>query len=140
MIKVAIAGHFNPPHIGHIKLVREAKKLGDHLTVIIANEKQAKRKRPVVFMDTLHRMALMYNMKGVDAVMESIDEDTNVCWSLERLRPDIFAMGCDKDHPDAIAEAKVCENLGIKCVYKVGGEKINSSSEILKKYVQDTSK
>lgn len=116
-------------------MIEEAKKLGDILCVIVANDTQAENKRKPVFMDAEHRKTLMENIKGVNFAVISIDQDTNVCNTLRMLKPDVFASGCSADHPDAIAEQKVCDELGIKTYYNVGGEKINSSSIILKNYV-----
>ncbi|MDP1689898.1 MAG: adenylyltransferase/cytidyltransferase family protein, partial [bacterium] len=41
MKKIIItSGYFNPIHIGHINLFREAKKMGDVLVVIVNNDEQ----------------------------------------------------------------------------------------------------
>jgi glycerol-3-phosphate cytidylyltransferase-like family protein len=116
-------------------MIREAKNLGDNLCVIIANDIQAENKRKPVFMTAEERKVLMENIKGVDFAVISIDTDTDVCQTLKMIKPDIFASGCDETHPDAIKEKEVCDELGIKTYYNVGGEKINSSSIILKNYV-----
>lgn len=134
MIFVAIAGHFNPLHPGHIALIQEATTLGNHITVIVANDKQAKFKRPKVFMNEKDRMLIMKNLEGVDKVVLSVDNDNSVCKTLELLKPDVFASGCSSNHPDALKEQKTCDRLKIKTVYVVGGKKIRSSSKILKKY------
>ena len=42
MKKVAVSGYFNPLHIGHIRLLKEANKLGDYLVVILNNDEQVK--------------------------------------------------------------------------------------------------
>lgn len=132
---VAIAGHFNPIHLGHLKMIREAKKLGDYLCVIVANDIQARNKREPVFLSAEERRLLIEALKEVDFSIISIDKDTNVCETLKMLHPDIFASGCDETHPDAIIEQKLCDELEIKTYYNVGGDKINSSSVILKNYV-----
>lgn len=116
-------------------MIEEAKKLGDVLCVIVANDIQAENKRKPVFMSEDHRKELMENIKGINFAVISIDTDTNVCNTLRMLKPDVFASGCDSTHSDAIAEKKVCDELGIKTYYNVGGEKINSSSVILNGYV-----
>lgn len=116
-------------------MIRGAKKLGDELVVIVANDLQAERKRSPVFLTAEDRVAVIKGLKEVDYAVVSIDEDTNVCKTLEMISPGVFASGCSSDHPDAIEEQKVCDRLGIKTVYNVGGEKINSSSVILNKYV-----
>lgn len=129
--KVVVAGHFNPLHVGHLQMIAEAKLLGDKLIVIVANDRQAKMKRPCL-MPLEERMMIMANIKGVDEVVASIDTDSNIKHTLKMVKPDILASGCDKNHPDAIEEAEICKMLGIKTIFNVGGKKINSSSEILK--------
>ncbi len=133
-IKVVIAGHFNPAHPGHLLLIEEARKLGSHLTVIVANDIQAQAKRPKVFMPLHDRMMMMNCIKGVDEVVASIDIDSNIKNTLKMVQPDILASGCSEDHPDAIEEREICEKLNIKTVYNVGGDKIHSSSTLLNNY------
>ncbi len=131
---VAIAGHFNPAHAGHLKLIKEASKLGDRLIVIVANDTQAKLKREPVFISCKDRMEIMSMIKGVDEVFESIDTTPDISKTLAIVKPDIFASGCDENHPDAIEERKTCGKLGITFVYNVGGEKKQSSSILLNNY------
>lgn len=131
---VCVAGHFNPVHIGHLKMIQEAKKLGDKLIVIVANDIQAKHKRNSIFMSEMDRVEIMRSLKDVDEVYLSVDTDTNVCKTLSQINPDIFASGCTANHPDAIEEKKICDDLGIEAVYDIGGNKIRSSSEYLADY------
>ncbi len=137
MKRVCIAGHFSPSHIGHLQLIKEARKLGDHLTVIVANDRQALKKRSKLFMPEGERLALMYATKGVDMVVLSVDETADVCETLKMVKPDIFATGSSSDHPDALKEKLVCEEQGTEFVFNVGGEKIRNSSEILANYVNN---
>jgi len=138
--EVVIAGHFNPLHIGHMRLIEAAKNLGDTLTVIVANDNQASMKREPVFITCTDRMYIMSRIKGVDTVVKSIDSTSDISQTLNMVRPDIFASGCDENHPDAIEERKICEQLGIETVYNVGGDKIRSSSELLNKYEKKENK
>lgn len=131
---VAIAGHWNPIHIGHLKLIKEAGKLGDSLIVIVANDNQAKFKRSKIFMSAKDRVQIMKNIKGVDKAVLSVDNDHTVCNTLELLRPDIFASGCSSSHKDAVLEREICLIYDIKTVFDVGGRKIRSSSKLLKEY------
>jgi cytidyltransferase-like protein len=114
-------------------MIAEAKKLGNRLIVIVANDRQAELKRPCL-MPLEERMMIMYNIKGVDEVVASIDTGSDISHTLKMVKPNILASGCSKDHPDAIEEEKICKDLGIKTVYDVGGKKINSSSKILTKW------
>jgi cytidyltransferase-like protein len=137
MKKVAIAGHFNPIHVGHLQLIDEARRMGDYLIVIVANDIQAGMKRKPVLLPLQDRLMILSYIKGVDEVVASIDEDTSVKETLKLVKPDVLASGCDESHPDAVKEAEICQNLGIKSVWNVGGEKIKSSSVILKNYEEN---
>lgn len=134
MTRVAIAGHFNPLHVGHLQLLKEAMTMGDKLIVIVANDTQALLKRDRVLIPLTERMMIMANVKGVDEVVASIDTDSTIKETLKLVMPDILASGCDEGHPDAMEESEICHKLNIKTKWNVGGAKIRSSSEILKQY------
>lgn len=136
MITVAVSGGFDPLHIGHVKLIGEAKKLGDRLVVIANNDNWLKAKKNYVFMNELERAAILQAMRDVDEVIITSHpenpKDMSVCAELEKLKPDIFANGGDRK-ADNIPEYDLCERLGIKMVFNVGGDKAQSSSELVKK-------
>ncbi|MFH1591927.1 MAG: adenylyltransferase/cytidyltransferase family protein [Candidatus Woesearchaeota archaeon] len=130
-IIVAASGYFDPIHIGHIEYLREAKRLGDKLIVIVNNDKQTVLKKGYEFMPVKERVEIVKALKFVDEVFVSLDEDKSVCKSLEVVKPDIFAKGGDRFSYE-IPEAKVCKKLGIKIVHGLG-DKIQSSSELIEK-------
>jgi len=130
MKTVVASGYFDPLHIGHIRYLREAKKLGDKLIVILNNDKQAKLKKGRSFMPVNEREEILKSLEFVDEVVISKDEDLSVCKTLEMLKPDIFAKGGDRTI-DNIPEKEICEKFGIKMVFGVGGEKIQSSSWLI---------
>lgn len=130
MKTVAVSGYFDPPHAGHVALFEEAKKLGDVLIVIVNNDGQQKLKGSVPFMRLAERVTLLQALKPVDMVVVSVDKDPTVCKTLEAIRPNIFANGGDRGEGN-VPESSVCETLGIKMVYGVGGGKINSSSKLI---------
>ncbi len=132
---VAVSGGFDPVHSGHISLFREAKKLGDRLVVILNNDHWLKKKKGYVFMPQKDREAVLRAIRYVDDVKVTAhpknSDDISVCQILKRLRPNIFANGGDR-LPSNIPEYDLCEKLGIKMVFKVGGEKAQSSSELVR--------
>ena len=137
---IITSGFFNPIHIGHINLMREAKKLGDMLVVIVNNDKQVKTKGSISFMPEKERMEIVKALRYVDEVVMSIDKDKSVAESLRmvaKLYPGelFFAKGGDRN-ADNIPEneKKVCEEFKIKIINGVGGEKVQSSSWLLKKH------
>ena len=135
MKKVAVSGYFNPLHIGHIRLLKEAKELGDYLVVILNNDQQVKLKGSVPFMKIEDIKEIVESLKYVDEVFISIDKDKSISQSLAQVKPDIFANGGDR-HQEEIPEAKVCQAYNIKMVDNVGGQKIRSSSSLIKEASQ----
>ena len=131
-MNVVIAGHFNPLTVGHLQLIRAAQSLGDTLTVIVANDVQALSKKGHTILPLADRMTILSHIVGVNYVIPSIDTDASVKETLRLIKPDIFASGCSETDPDAIEEAEVCRELGIKMVFGVGGKKIRNSSDIVK--------
>lgn len=131
-IVVAVSGGFDPIHIGHIRYFKEAKKLGDKLIVILNSDQFLKRKKGYVFMPFKERKEIIKSIRYVDKVIKCIDKDQTVCQTLKKLKPDIFANGGDRTIRN-IPEKDVCQRLGIKMVFGVGGKKIQSSSWLIKK-------
>jgi len=131
-IVVVASGYFNPLHIGHIWYLRESKKLGDKLIVIVCNDKQVKIKNSVPFMNEKERMEIIASLKWIDEAVLSIDQDETVCKTLEMIKPDIYTKGGDRT-PDNMPKAEIdtCKKLGTKIVYGVGGKKIQSSSRLI---------
>ena len=143
MKKVIItSGFFNPLHIGHINLLREAKKMGDILVVIVDNDEQVKTKGSVAFMPEKERLEIMKSIKYVDYVFLSIDKDVPIPKSLEtvaKLYPGelFFAKGGDRNIDNIPEEEKrVCREQGIKVISNVGGSKVQSSSWLLENNIK----
>ena len=140
-IVVMVSGGFDPIHIGHVRLMQEAKKLGDKLIVVINNDNWLKLKgKPAAFIPEKERKEIIEALGCVDKVIitkhSKKTKDISVCKELRKIRPDIFANGGDrKPDGDPVPEVAVCKELGIKIVYNVGrGGKVRSSSELLKEY------
>ena len=145
MTIVAISGGFDPIHIGHIEMMKEARQLGDRLVVIVNNDNWLKKKKGFAFMPEQERKVIIEAIRYVDEVIitrhSENPSDMSVCAELEALKPDVFANGGDRDKKDADTktsslnpEQLLCQKLGIKMVYNVGKSgKIQSSSELVKK-------
>ena len=132
MTTVCVSGYFTVLHKGHVKLFEEAKKLGDKLVVIVNNNNQQTQKKGKLIHDAKDIKYIIENLKMVDESVVSIDQDRTVCETLRKIKPDIFANGGDRVS-DNVPEDVVCNELGIKMMFNIGGGKVNSSSDILKK-------
>ena len=138
---VMISGGFDPIHIGHVRYIQEAKKLGDYLVVVLNNDNWLRNKKGVGFMEQKERKEIIEALACVDEVIISFHpknpKDMSVCRELKKVKPNIFANGGDR-FADNIPEFKVCNDLGIEMVFNVGrGGKVRSSSELLRNYLEN---
>src|SRR3989338_1459525 len=137
---VAVSGGFDPIHIGHVRMLEEAKKLGDKLVVILNNDHWLVDKKGFAFMPEAERKEVLEAIEAIDEVLLTDhvpgDTDRSVCRGLRQIRPDIFANGGDrKPDGDPVPEVALCEEFGIEMAYNVGhGGKIQSSSWLLAKH------
>lgn len=139
-VVVAVSGGFDPLHIGHVRMFEEARKLGDKLVVILNNDNWLQKKKGVVFMPARERKELIASLRSVDAVVltrhPKNPTDMSVVGELQRVRPHIFANGGDRTKKN-VPEVAVCKDINCKMVFNVGdGGKVQSSSWLLKGYVE----
>ena len=134
---IIVSGYFNPLHKGHIEYFNLAKKAGDELIVIVNNDHQRALKGSKEFQLEDERMFIVSNIKSVDRVYLSIDQDRTVCQSIRMIHRELggtyqfaFANGGDQNN-QSIPEVPVCQELGIELLDGLG-EKIQSSSWLLK--------
>lgn len=137
---IITSGFFNPLHIGHVNLLREAKKLGDFLVVIVNSDIQVKIKGKFPFMPEKERLEIIRAIEFVDEVFLSIDKDISVAKSMEAIAKKnpkaklFFAKGGDRNSGNIPEqETMTCEKYKIEIVNGVGGGKIQSSSWLLAK-------
>jgi cytidyltransferase-like protein len=131
---VVVSGGFDPVHSGHIRLIKQARLLGDHLIVGINSDEWLARKKGRAFMPWQERLCVLNNLQQVDEVYTFDDEDNTAGHLLQQVRahyPDariVFANGGDRTQ-DNIPEMAV---PGVEFSFGVGGtNKANSSSWIL---------
>jgi D-beta-D-heptose 7-phosphate kinase/D-beta-D-heptose 1-phosphate adenosyltransferase len=134
---VVVSGGFDPVHSGHIKLIKQARMLGDMLIVGINSDEWLSRKKGRAFMPWQERLCVLNNLSSVDEVYTFDDEDGTACHLLHQVRAHypadriIFANGGDRTQ-DNIPEMAVD---GVEFAFGVGGEdKANSSSWILQEW------
>ena len=131
---VAVSGGFDPLHIGHVRMFKEAAKLGK-LIVILNNDNWLLSKKGFVFMPEEERRELIESFAFVAKVILTShaphDGDRSVCRELARIKPDIFANGGDRKTARDIPEAAACKTHGIKMLFNIGkGGKVQSSSRL----------
>lgn len=138
---VVVSGGFDPLHVGHVRMFQTALLFGEKLIVILNNDNWLKKKKGYVFMPEEERAEIIMALAGVNDVIitehKENDEDTSVCNELRKMammhadKRFVFANGGDRKINN-IPEYELCLQLGIEMVFNVGGDKVQSSSELVR--------
>ena len=139
---VLAAGVFDLLHIGHVKFLEEAKKVGgenSELIVIVARDstvEKRKGEKPVV--PEAQRRALVEALKVVDTALLGYEE-FNMEKVIEKIMPDIIAVGYDQRGIEEELR-KIIQKKGLEIdVVRIGMfeiDEINSSSDIKRKIIK----
>tara|TARA_Y100000310_G_scaffold214958_1_gene215939 strand:- start:634 stop:1137 length:504 start_codon:yes stop_codon:yes gene_type:complete len=126
---VMVSGGFDPIHVGHVRMILAAADLGN-VIVAVNSDNWLMRKKGYIFMPWEERAEILKAVKGVTDVVAVGDSDGTVCEVLRRLKPDMFGNGGDRTNKNT-PEMEVCEKLKIEMIWALGGEKIQSSSDLV---------
>lgn len=96
MTRVLVFGTFDILHPGHLYFLREAKKHGDELTVVVSRSSVVKKiKGHAPLFDERHRMAAVRLMSFVDHVLLG-DRTLEKYIVIKNVHPDIICLGHDQ--------------------------------------------
>ena len=96
MVKVMASGTFDIIHMGHIYYLKEAKKLGDELIVVVACDETVRRLKHEPVTNEQMRLDIVKELKVVDEAY--IGKSKGKYDIVERIKPDIIALGFDQLH------------------------------------------
>ncbi|MEM3873962.1 MAG: adenylyltransferase/cytidyltransferase family protein [Candidatus Bathyarchaeia archaeon] len=139
---VLASGTFDLLHLGHVRFLEEAKKAGGknaELIVIVARDSTVEKRkgsRPVI--PESQRRALVESLKVVDEAVLGY-EDFNIGKVIEKIKPDIIAVGHDQNGMEKVVRDYVKEKgLKIKVVKigKFSEDELDSSSKIKQKIIE----
>ncbi|MBS7643688.1 FAD synthase [Candidatus Bathyarchaeota archaeon] len=145
-VVVLASGVFDVLHYGHVAFLEEAKKHGGKnakLVVIVARDSTVERlkgRKTVIPED--QRRALVEALKPVDEAIlgyESSDFKQSVERAIQKIQPDIIAVGYDQNDVESIVRDVVEKGkfkVRIVKVRKFGSEELNSSSKIKRKLLE----
>ncbi|MCA9321092.1 MAG: adenylyltransferase/cytidyltransferase family protein [Planctomycetes bacterium] len=124
-------GTFDLLHVGHMRLLKDAKTRGDYLVVAVNSDASVKTyknpKLPIV--SESERLEMISGLRWVDYVV-MFDEST--CDALlEMIRPDVVAKGTDYTETD-VPELETIQKIGAT-VAICGDPKDHGSSKLIQR-------
>ncbi|MFB6209557.1 MAG: adenylyltransferase/cytidyltransferase family protein [Candidatus Nanohaloarchaea archaeon] len=118
MKKVMAQGSFDILHPGHVHYLRESKKLGEELVVVIARDSRVSGMKDLVFSEQ-ERREMVEALGMVDKAILGSEED--IYSTVEKVDPEVITLGYDQDH----REEKVKEMAERATGHDVGVERID---------------
>lgn len=114
MKKVVTFGVYDYFHLGHLRLFKRARALGDYLIVAVQDGDFILKTKPnaKVLYTTDERKELVGALRPVDEVVSYTDVDVTI----KTLDFDIFAIGEDQNHAGFQRAIKWCEENGKQVV------------------------
>lgn len=113
---VLTGGCFDILHIGHVRFLSEAKRMGDYLVVLLESDRKVKKlkgkDRPVFIQR--ERAEMLSALASVDLIvlLPTMQNDSDYLNLLMKIKPDVIAV--TEDDPDI--EKKRCQ------AKEIGGE------------------
>lgn len=142
-MKIAVvSGGFDPIHSGHINYLQSAAEIGDKVIVCLNSDNWLNQKKGKFFLPFDERKLILENLNMVTEVISFEDDENgsaiNGLKKVQKIYPNekiIFCNGGDRNEKN-IPEMKM---KGIDFSFGIGGgNKINSSSWILKNWSFDS--
>ena len=136
---IILSGGFDPVHKGHIRMFKSAQNLGD-VIVGLNSDEWLVRKKNKIFMPFHERKEILESIKYIDSVIGFNDTDDTACDLItniyEKFGPDYhicFGNGGDRTS-QTTPEVNYCIENNIEMLWEIGGNKIQSSSDLLKNW------
>ena len=117
---IAISGGFDPIHIGHLQLFRDASEYGK-VCVVLNSDSWIVNKKGFFFMPWEERSLIITSIPWVSKIIKAKDRDGTVCDTLREIRPDYFGNGGPRRLSNMpLKEISLCEELNIPMIWNLG--------------------
>lgn len=137
MVKVMATGTFDLLHMGHIYYLKEAKKLGDSLVVVVATDATVRKLKHEPINPENIRLGLIRELKVVDEAILGHEGDMYAI--VEELHPDIIALGYDQIHDETMIKNELKKRKIHAQVVRLpkydGGSDLEGTRRIIQKIV-----
>ncbi|HSA35848.1 MAG TPA: adenylyltransferase/cytidyltransferase family protein [Methanomassiliicoccales archaeon] len=136
MTRVMATGVFDILHPGHLRYLQEARDQGDELVVVVATDSTVRRRKHEPITPENMRLELISALKMVDEAY--LGSDGDMFGVVERIHPDIIALGYDQDFDEREIEKTLLKRgLKVKVVrMSKHGEDLNGTRKIIGKIIE----
>lgn len=132
-------GVFDMFHIGHLNILKQAKKKCDHLIVGVTTDELVSYKNTKAVIPQDERLAIVESIKYVDQVVFQESMDKMHAW--EKLKFDVMFVGSDWQGTDKWNEfERQFAEIGVEIVYfpYTAGTSSTQLREVLQKIYRDS--
>jgi len=140
---VILSGGFDPPHVGHVRMIQDAATKGRKVIVGVNSDNWLMRKKGYIFMPWTERVEMIQAIKGVGEAVGFNDDDNSADDVILKVRERFpkanvaFANGGDRKDGNT-PEAQACFFARVDMLWGIGGEeKAQSSSTLVENAKQD---
>ena len=130
-------GTFDLLHMGHIYYLREAKKLGDKLIVVVARDSTVRKLKHEPITPEEMRLNIIKELKIVDEAVLGHEDDMYAI--VKEIKPDIIALGYDQVHDEKKIEQDLKKRKLVAKVVRLpkysGMEDLNGTRWIIGKII-----
>lgn len=135
MTRVMATGVFDILHTGHLHYLKEARKLGDELFVVVATDATVRKQKHEPITPERMRVELVDALKPVDHAL--LGSEGDMFEIVGQIGPDIIALGHDQQFDEAELERKLRERgIGAKVVRLPRYEDdLNGTRKIIQKII-----
>jgi len=135
MVRVMASGVFDLLHPGHLYYLKEAKKLGDELVVVVATDNTVRKRKHEPITPQEMRLEMVEALKPVD--MAVLGHEDDMFRTVEELKPDIIALGYDQDFDEEKLRASLKERGMDIEVVRIGplSADLNATRKLIQKII-----
>jgi FAD synthetase len=130
-------GVFDLLHLGHVYFLKEARKYGDELVVVVARDSTAKKLKHSPIINEQNRVTMVSNLKPVDRAV--LGHEGDMYKTVAEIRPDVIVLGYDQAFDEQEIERK-CKEMGLNVkvirLAKFSESDLNGSRKIVAKIVE----
>ena len=136
---IVLSGGFDPVHKGHVRMFKAASKLGK-VVVGLNSDEWLIRKKNKFFMSFEERFEILSAIKYIDSVYDFDDSDDTAINLISKINQIFsnqylvfFGNGGDRNN-ETTPEVEYCLKNKIELIWNLGGDKIQSSSDLLQNW------